>query len=640
MKQKEKKLILAIASALALSSSLTGNSIVQAAENHEKSKEASVVVESETKTFFLDEVVVTATRTPVKEFNANANINVITSADIEKKHYNDLSDALREVPGVIINNYSVAGYYGSNGLRINGSDNVVVLVDGVKLNSAGVNFSASMFKNLDNVERIEVLKGSASTLYGSDAKGGVINIITKKVDKNQSKIRLESGSYGTENYLFMNEGRANSWSWRISTQKDLLSDFKDGRGVTTPAALNGNTNSFKLTKEFNANSDLTFMYDTYKADYKFKSLWDNRLKKGTSDNYTAKLIYNTRLGDTLTNQLILSRNRYDDQYQQESGSYYMTQVETTKISDQLTKNFKDIHIVTGGFEFTEDKVISFANKKLTNRAFYIQDQWNMTKRWKLTSGIRHDDNSGFGTHDSPSVNLGYQFGKNTNMYAGYSEYFIPPSPTNLYSAKYGNPNIKPESGHTSEMGINHRVDDTMVVSAHVFKRYSKDRIGYVAPRYTNVGDEKANGWDIQLKKQFSDAWSGYVGYTHTNVDATAQRATNVDGYIPKGAWNIGADYSKGKWDVSLVGKGIIDRPGPLTADAVSNFFPATTYWVWDIGMNYHVKKDVKVFLKVNNIFDKFYAEQSNARYNWSTTPNEQWWSAPGRNIRIGVEYSF
>jgi len=624
-KISKKKATLAMVSAITLSTSFIWSGTVHAEESKE---------------YFFDEVVVTATKTPVKEFDANANITVITSKDIEKKHYTNLSDALREVPGVSISNYSLAGYNSSNGLRINGAEEVVVLVDGVKVNSAGAKFSATMFNNLDNIERIEVLKGSASTLYGSDAKGGVINIITKKVDGNKSKLKVEGGSYSAETYSFMNEGRQDDWSWRVFAQKNLLGDFKDGKGVTTPTALNADTTSFKLTKEFGDKSDLTLTYDTYKADYKFMSLWDKRFKSGRTDNYNGKLIYNTRFDDSTTNQFSISTNMYDDLYQQDSGSLYATKVKTTRISDQFTKSFKNIHVLTTGFEFTEDKVISFNDKKLTNRALYLQDQWNITNQWKLTGGVRYDDNSGFGNHTTPSVNLGYKFNNKTNMYVGYSEYFIPPSPTNLYSVKYGNPNIKPETGHTSEIGINHRIDDTFVASAHVFKRDSKDRIGYVAPKYTNVGDEKSDGWDIQLRKQFSKALSAYVGYVHTNVDATAQRAANVDGYVPKGAWNIGADYTAGKWDVSLVGKGIIDRLGPQTADAVDNFFPATTYWVWDIGLNYQVNKAIKAFVKVNNIFDKFYAEHSNARYNWSTTPNEQWWSAPGRNIRIGMEYSF
>lgn len=590
----------------------------------------------EAKTYFLDEIVVTATRTPVKEFDANANITVITSADIEKNHYTDLSQALRSVPGVYIGNYSLAGYESSNALKINGADEVVVLIDGVKLNSAGAKFSATMFKNLDNVERIEVLKGSASTLYGSDAKGGVINIITKKVAGSQSKLKISGGSFSTESYSFMNEGRQDGWSWRVFAQKDLLGDFKDGQDVVTPAGLNADTTSFKITKEIGDRSDLTFTYDSYKANSKYTALWEPAIKSGAIDNYHWKAIYNTRIDDSTTNQFSFLNSMLDTDFDN-----YVTKVKTIRVADQLTKKFSD-HLVTTGFEFTEDKVISLRGVKLTNRSIYLQDEWNITDPWKLTGGIRYDNHSGFGSHTTPSVNLGYKLNDKTNMYVGYSEYFIAPSPSNLYDARYGNPNMKPETGNTKEIGINHRFDDTLMLSTHLFKRASKDRIGYISStnKYGNVGDEEATGWDFQLRKQFNDSISAFAGYTHTIVDATKQRAKNVDGYIPKGTWNIGVDYAAGKVDASLSGRGVIDRPGPQTPDAVDNFFPANTYWVWDIGLNYQASRQIKAFLKVNNVFDKFYAEHSNARYNWSTTPDGQWWRAPGRNILVGMEYSF
>ena len=131
------------------------------------------------------ETVVTATRTPNKELKANANITVITGKDIERRHYTDLTQALRDVPGVTVNQYASAGYNNSTKFYINGSEDVVLLIDGVRQNYAGGSGAslALALKDLSGIDRIEVLHGSASTLYGSDAKGGVINIITKKAQK-------------------------------------------------------------------------------------------------------------------------------------------------------------------------------------------------------------------------------------------------------------------------------------------------------------------------------------------------------------------------------------------------------------------------------------------------------------------------
>lgn len=590
----------------------------------------------EPQNFFLDDIVVTATRTPVEAFKANASVNVITRDEIQTRHYQDLSDALRMVPGVYIGNYSAAGGYdNSNNLMINGASEIVVLVDGVKVNNVSNRFAATQLKNLDNIERIEVLKGSASTLYGSDAKGGVINIITRKPDTINTYFRVEGGDNSVTNYKFGHSGAEKDWTWDVNLGRERMGDFEDGSGVTTPAYSKTTTKNFKVSKKLNDKHELIATYDSYKADYKYGALWEGPLKFGQVNNSSYKIILDSNFDSNTSN--ILSFVNLDTE---SDFNKYLTKVRTKRVTEQITHRWGQ-HLFTGGFEFSHDKVISFEGKKMTNRAYFLQDQFDITKQLRLTAGVRHDDNSGFGKHTTPSANLGYTFNKDrTNVYVSYSEYFIPPTPSNLYSASYGNPNIRPETGNTKELGINHKFDDTFAITAHVFKRYSEDRIGYVSPKYTNVGDERAHGWDIQLKKQFTPQVTSFVGYTHTTVDATAQRAANVDGYVPKGAWNIGVDYANKDFNASLFGKGVIDRMGPQTADAVDNFFPATTYFVWDMAMNYKINKNAKVFARVNNIFDKFYAEHSNARYNWSADPDGQWWRAPGRSFLIGMEYSF
>ena len=145
--------------------------------------------------YSLNEVVVTASRTPEKKIDTNADVAVVTADEIAQKHYDDVSQAVRNIPGVVIANSSANGQnYNSNKLYINGSNKVVLLVDGVRMNTNGLTVGSSVtlaqHVNMNSIDHIEVLKGSASTLYGSDAQGGVINIITKK----QKKIKLTQQS--------------------------------------------------------------------------------------------------------------------------------------------------------------------------------------------------------------------------------------------------------------------------------------------------------------------------------------------------------------------------------------------------------------------------------------------------------------
>lgn len=127
---------------------------------------ASAVYADETPEYMLGELVVTATRTPVEEFKANANISVVTRDTIEKNHYSNVQDALRDIPGVTISGYGNTGeVYSSNSLILNGSDKVVVLIDGVRANINGSSstygkMATSELSNMDSIERIEVLKSS------------------------------------------------------------------------------------------------------------------------------------------------------------------------------------------------------------------------------------------------------------------------------------------------------------------------------------------------------------------------------------------------------------------------------------------------------------------------------------------------
>ena len=187
--------------------------------------------------FTLDSMVVTASRIPTKITDAKADISVITRKDIEQMHISSVEEALRTVPGVQFLNYGGNGGMNANmsGLRINGSKEIVVLVDGVRVNefqgSDSGYFYAALTNNMDNVERVEVLRGSAGTLYGSGAKGGVINIITRKVNETKTSIDVSSGNFSTREYKLNTMGRQGKLGYNVYYDDKHSGDFKDGSGV-------------------------------------------------------------------------------------------------------------------------------------------------------------------------------------------------------------------------------------------------------------------------------------------------------------------------------------------------------------------------------------------------------------------------
>ena len=597
----------------------------------------------------LGETVVTATRTPNKELKTDANITVITGKDIERRHYTDLTQALRDVPGVTVNAYAPAGYNNSSAFYINGSKDVVLMIDGVRQNYVGdpigstATALASTMKDLSGIDRIEVLHGSASTLYGSDAKGGVINIITKKASGMKTTLGIGYGSYGRQQYSIANAGGEHGWDWRIKYQKDKSGDFKDAHGNTVPSHLDADSVNLHLGKDLSKASYLGLNIRSYKDESRYQALWES-LKHGDTDYIDTNMIWNVKINDTTKNQMSVSRTIYKynlitEQYKAEDAGW--------KFSDQFDKQIGD-HLVTVGVDFNKDKITAESygtvapnGRSIINRSLYLQDQWNILPALKLTAGIRHDNNSAFGSHNSPSVSLGYDIDPMTHTYVSYNAYFLTPTPGQLYGNFGPNPNLKPESGNTKEIGIARDFGRGLSLTASYFKRHSTNPIRWVslggwAGQYRNVGDEDAHGWSLQLAKRIDSHVRARVGYTRTHVDAVGTGTKNNNGYLPEDQWNIGVDYRNRAFDASLLARGIVGRPGRPTTAAQGPFFPSDNYWVVDLAMNYQIADATKVYLKANNIFNQFYAEHSNVTYGGAG----QWWTAPGRNFMIGVEQSF
>lgn len=600
--------------------------------------------------YSLDPVVVTATKTPVKEFEANANITVITQEEIQKNHYQDLSEALKTVPGVTISNYSIAGYEQSNTLQINGTEKIVVLIDGVRANVNGSTFNvfpASNYTSMDEIERIEVLKGSASTLYGADAKGGVINIITRKAEGNKTTLTLSGGSFSKENYSVMNQGQAGDYSWVVKSQKYKSGNFTAGNGVEVPSANDTDNNSIKITKKINTASDITIAYDKSNYDVEYYNTYNNLTgiqskdeKFASGDNYNLSATYNYQFSDKSKNQLVVFKRHRNSLSDIGKPGLWRMELQTRGIQDQLTMKMDEKHTVVTGFDIYQDQILdykdqysAYKDKNITNRALYLQDEWSLSEQWKLTSGLRYDKHSTHGSHLSPSVNLGYKQNDRTNYYIAYKEFFVAPNQYQLFSpyAPADLNSLKPETGHTIEAGVNHRFDTDATVAFHIFTRDTKDKIYYDGNNGWKVGNidkEKARGWDLQLDKKISQQLSGFISYANVHVDPNKEKSgENLNGTLPKGTWNIGLNYQQEKYDIGLQGRGVIDKVGSKV-----NAFPTNTYWVWDMSINYKVAKDTKAFLKINNLSNKFYSEMSNN--------SNVWYLSPGRNYQIGVQYQF
>ena len=517
-----------------------------------------------------------------------------------------------------------------------------------------MNASIAELVAMDSVDHIEVLKGSSSTLYGSDAQGGVINIITKKAKEDGVKttLRTSFGNNSKEKYTLYNAGKEGNVFWSIEGGKELGGTFKDGWGRKIINHLNAEHYNAKLGYDLGNDSNIVVNYEKYKTDYTKPSYGSNdrRAVAGKKNNDALNLQYTAKIRDNLTNLFSVYRNRTTFDIPSQPWGMDM---KTTGVSDQLTYTINK-QTLTGGFDWYKDEVpFDYDNTGISevqgtsihNIAFYLQDKIALTNQWNITPGVRVDHHSTFGTHTSPSLSVGFKQSENTNYYVNYKTFFVAPNLYQLfgsdaYFGHVGNKNLKPQEGNTIEFGINHNFGDNLTGTFNVYHTHAKN-ILYADPsdnyHYANGGKSSLNGFTINLDKKFSSHWAAGIGYSYLHIPAKEGQNINFNGSLPESTLNINVDYNTPKFNVSLSGRGIMNRYG-TKADwrgnptKMSNY---ANYWVWDLAANYQFTKEATLFARVNNIFDQFYTDIGS-----SQDPYGTWYSAPGRNFEIGLQFQF
>mgnify|MGYP003065023077 CR=1 FL=1 len=609
---------------------------------------ASAYAAEDFQSFNLDQIVVTANRMEQSNFDAHANVNVVTRQDIEKNHYSTVSEALRRVPGVTIQNYSASGAnYTANKLNINGTSYVLVLVDGQRANTNGSVFSvfqSSELSNMDNIERIEVLKGSASTLYGSDAVGGVINIITRKPagGEESTQATVTGGSYGKRMFSLYHQGAAeNGIYWTAGAQKDRMSEYKDGDGNKVVNSVDSSTVDLKLGHRTDK-SDLSVGYDRYRSDYTRpdKDGMDKKALSGRKDNEKYSVRFNYDFDEHLSNKMnYFSRTSDLDDNLAEPAKTWTMREKTWGFSDELTFR-KGQHAVIAGVDYYKDAMNKYHDQytpsltgDVSNTGYYLQDTMTFG-RVTVTPGVRFSHHSIYGNNTSASGVVAYDVTDKVSTYVSYKEFFRAPYLYELYNPTYGSEKLDPEKGHTWEWGANAFLDDKTTVSTHIFRTKSDNLIGFNSDtwKYYNAGEETINGWDVQLTRQLDRHFRANASYAHLSIPASKNRS----GSIPTGTWNLGLDYDNAKFNGNITAQGIMNRPGtPAKQSQVSD--SNKSFWVFNAAMNYKPEKDVTVFVTANNIFNRMYTDMT---YDMTHPGGPGWYSQPGRNFQVGMEYKF
>lgn len=611
----------------------------------------------------LDEMIVTATATPVDKVKTAASVYVITSKEIEDRQYQNLYEALQSVPGMNSRLYGNGVGYELSGYSVPSLRDkyAVVLIDGVNQSMDGKARNSLIDINPRDIDRIEVLKGSASVLYGSNAIGGVINVITKRADvKNESSVKVSVGNFGYQSYNLSNRGSEGNAYWAVNLERRNTGDYKDGSGVNHPTDKKNNIANVKFGYKVNNKMDVIVKYDSSHQDMKWSELYK---KSGVIANHDGEFNIDniTLISDFVDKENGEGNNFYvfkgnmkavrnyhhnpdkelpDGSYTfKDSGETY--KIKAFRVADRYYKQLNKEHRILIGAEHYNYKDVYLEGKnKIKETSVFLQDEWNFAKNFKLTSGVRYIVPGDFAGKWISSFNLGYNPNEKLGLYIARNEYYVQPSMSQVFGTYLYNPNpdIKPTSGHTLELGANYQIDDTSFLNANIYRREEDNSISWVKEgtkrKYVNVdGTAVNNGFELAYEKKFDDNWKAAVSYFRHWSNKTGKQS-----FLPKDIVSVNVDYTKGKTDVGLFGIGKYSLYGksPLYYQSL----PTDSFWVFNAYVNYRPTKNIKVFGRINNLFDKDYSNVGN----WFDLNDGGLdainYSDEGRNFVVGVEYSF
>ncbi|PKH24340.1 catecholate siderophore receptor CirA [Enterobacterales bacterium CwR94] len=619
-------------------------------------------------------LVVTASAVEVNLKDAPASISVVTAEEIKRKPVQNLKDVLRDVPGVQLTNE------GDNrkGVSLRGlnSSYTLILVDGKRVNSRNAVFRHNDFDlnwiPADAIERIEVVRGPMSSLYGSDALGGVVNIITRKVGKSWH------GTLSADTTVQEHRDRGDSYNGSFFTSGPLIEDLlgvkvygnlgkreKDDQQPSTGATgvtpriegfTSRNTNvEFALTPT--DNQDITLGYGFDRQDRDSDSLDKNRIERQNySLGHNGQWDFgNTELrfyGDKIDNRntdTITSRNN--------------------SIDGKVTLPLADINqIVTLGGEWRHDALTDAVNlsqsgsTSASQYALFVEDEWRLLESLALTTGLRMDDHKTYGDHWSPRAYLVWNATDTMTVKGGWANAFKAPSLLQLSpewtSAScrgscqvVGNPDLKPETSESFELGWYYEGDEGLLEgvtgSVTAFQNNIDDMISILrtpnaslAPsypnfagfdsagrpifRYFNVNKARIRGVETEVKIPLDEALKLTLNYTYNDGRDLSSGGNKPLSELPFHTVNGTLDWSPLEdWNFYLQANYSGERRTLANDDATPG-----GYVIWNTGASWQATKAVKVRAGVLNLGDK------------DLNRDDYSYNEDGRRYFLAMDYAF
>ncbi|MBY8971334.1 TonB-dependent receptor [Pseudomonas sp. P867] len=608
---------------------------------------ADLLADTRDQALKLSDVVISANRQVQARNDSSAANTVFTRADIDRLQPTSVTDLLSRVPGVQV---APTGGRGSlPGIFIRGTKAAqsLVLVDGQRIANTTTGDSGLQYLNVDQIERVEVLRGSRSVIYGSDAIGGVIQVFTRRNVEQGLQPRLKLGfgsnqtwerslglSGGDEHTRFnlgasldetagINASHASfpsdgdhdayrnqsiSLNLRHSFSDELEVGFNllDNRGKSeydnSYGRYNGATGQSVGQKPY---TDYTVSSASGYVDAKLNETWQSRLELGHSENRDTKR-------DTLSDDF----------------SVFNTYRDSVNWQNDLTLNEQN-NLIVGG-DWYEDRFhgsTTFTENSRWNRAAFVQHRFH--SEWFSTElGLRRDQNQQFGGQNSWSGTLTVPVNPDNDLLLSYSEGFRAPTFNDLYypDTQYSNPNLQPETSKSYELQWRSQLTDSTRVEASLYRTDLSDAIILDAGKPQNVASARINGFEAALKQEVF-GWQGNLGLSL--IDPRDRDSGHTLARRARRTLNLDLDRQFDKLGVGASWQAISS-----SYDDEANRNRLGGYALLGLRSSWALNREVSLSLKVDNVLDRSYA-----RAKYSYLGEAQNYREEGRVWMVGLTWT-
>lgn len=587
----------------------------------------------------LDPIVVTVGRNPNSLSNTPATVSVISSREIQKNPTQNLSDVLQKDAGISVKQYGGVGQAPEISLRGTNSAHTLVLKDGARLNSQN-NFmpTTTGFYDLSDIERVEIAKGPASVQYGSDAIGGVVQMLTATPVQNRVFVTGVAGEHSTYKaitgidvahngaYVQLRGQRLETDGTRIfNTQNRDTSAGYEQKGYSAKIGFNNDKNidtsvSFGYnegTNEYssdgkNINAARLFENQTLNAKAQFKPVENLEVGVRYSQIKDKQFVDEPNIESWQTD------NNYDTKAQEIDlhGKWSFSPTQNILIG------------ATGNHSEFESNKIKDEKQEVDTIGYYVQHQYNSDKL-NTQVGVRVEDNERFGTHTVGQGSARFHFTPNTSVYTNIGSAFRAPSLNEMYTIWGGNPELKPEESISYEVGITQNFGGNLTANLSGYHTEIKNLIANPTNnKNINIEKAKISGGELTLKYARGDYYAA-AGYAYT--EAKNKETGMPLAYRPKHKGSLTIGY-----DDSTVGVS-------TTVNANSHTFDVNTrniatrmagYATIDIDTYWQISPYAKLFANIKNLTNVEHKVAFD-EYN-----NRQWYINGGREANIGLTFSY